>query len=252
MALVGFVPFALTNVVMLLMARNATRQREFSLRLALGAGRGALLRLLFMESLLLVTAGGFLAWAFAVASTRILGQWAQIEASLAPDRTVLLFTLTALAIAALLFGLAPPSSGSRRQSGTSTRELPLPLSNNDAGKSQAGRIVVTLQLAMCVVLLCRAEVCPSALCVTSKNTSLGMDVNGLVVFGVTPSIPSIPEGYAIYANLLDKLRALPGVESVIPSWRSALAPGRPITATCKSMAGCPMSPGDHPEQCSTW
>jgi hypothetical protein len=98
---------ALTNVVMLLMARNAARQREFSLRLALGAGRGELLRQLLTESLLLVTAGGALAWGFAQMATRLLGQWAQIESSLAPDRTVLLFTLGVLVLAALLFGLAP-------------------------------------------------------------------------------------------------------------------------------------------------
>ena len=54
-----------------------------------------------------MTAGGALAWGFAEIATRLLGNWAQIEASLAPDKTVLLFTLGILAIAALLFGLAP-------------------------------------------------------------------------------------------------------------------------------------------------
>jgi len=225
MAMVGLVLLiALTNVVMLLMARNATRQREFSLRLALGAGRGALLRLLLMESLLLVTAGGALAWAFAEAATRILGQWAQIESSLAPDRTVLLFTLAALALAALLFGLAP-----LRVALVGNAELALKTSaatsNSDAGKSRTGRIIVTLQLAMCVVLLVAGGLLIRTMR-NLENTPLGMDVNGLVVFGVKPNIPSIPEGYAIYANLLGKLRALPGVESVtimeerIGSWWS--------------------------------
>jgi predicted permease len=225
MAMVGLVLLiALTNVVMLLMARNATRQREFSLRLALGAGRGALLRLLFMESLLLVTAGGLLAWAFAVAATRVLGQWAQIEASLAPDRTVLLFTLAALAIAALLFGLAPLRVALAGKADLALKTSAA-TSNSDAGKSRTGRIIVTLQLAMCVVLL----VGGGLLIRTMRNllnTPLGMDLNGLVVFGVKPDIPSIPQGYAIYANLLGKLRALPGVESVtimeerIGSWWS--------------------------------
>jgi predicted permease len=59
-----------------------------------------------------------------------------------------------------------------------------------------------------------------------ENTPLGMDVNGLVVFGVKPDIRSIPEGYALYAGLLGKLRAMPGVQSVtimeerIGSWWS--------------------------------
>ena len=108
MGLVGLVLLiALTNVAMLLMARNAARQREFSMKLALGAGRGDLLRQLLTESLLLVTAGGLLAWFFAVYATRALGAWAQIESSLAPDGAVLRFTVAVLAVAVILFGAVP-------------------------------------------------------------------------------------------------------------------------------------------------
>jgi predicted permease len=213
MAMVGLVLLiALANVAMLLMARNAARQREFSIRQALGAGRGELLRQLLVESLILVTAGGALAWGFAEMATRLLGRWAQIESSLAPDRTVLLFTLGVLVIAALLFGLAP-----LRVALAGRAELALKTSaatsNADAGKSRMGRIIVALQMTMCVVLLVGAGLLLRTL-ENLKNTPLGMDVDGLVVFGVKPNIPSLPEGRAFYVNLTNKLRSLPGVESV--------------------------------------
>jgi len=213
MAMVGLVLLiALANVAMLLLARNATRQREFSLRQALGAGRGELLRQLLMESLLLVTAGGALAWGFAEMATRLLGRWAEIESSLTPDKTVLLFTLGVLVVSALLFGLAP-----LRVALAGKAELALKTSaatsRADAGKSRTGKIVVALQMALCVVLLVGAGLLIRTLR-NLENTSLGMRVDGLVVFGVKPNITSIPEGVAFYRNLMNKLRILPGVESV--------------------------------------
>jgi hypothetical protein len=113
----------LSNVVMLLIARNATRQPEFSLRLALGAGRGELFRQLLMESLLLVALGGGLAWLFAAFATKALGAWAQIESSLAPDSTVLFFTLSILILAALLFGLAPLRIAPLSRAGTGIKDI---------------------------------------------------------------------------------------------------------------------------------
>lgn len=203
---------ALSNVAMLLMARNATRQREFSLRLALGAGRREIFRQLLMESLLLVTIGGGLAWLFAVTATKALGQWAQIDASLAPDATVLLFTLSILVLTALLFGLAPLRIALSAGPGLALRTSAA-TSNMDAGKSRTGRIIVTLQMALCVVLL----VGGGLLIRTLRNLEsipLGFPTDGLVVFGVKPHIESIPQGVAFYQELMGKLRALPGVESV--------------------------------------
>jgi len=213
MAMVGLVLLiALTNVVMLLAARNGARQREFSVRQALGAGRGELLRQLLAESLILVTAGGALAWGFAEMATRLLGKWAQIESSLAPDRTVLFFTLGVLVMAAVLLGLAP-----LRVALAGRAELALKTSaataNTDAGKSRAGRVIVALQMALCVVLLVGGGLLIRTLR-NLENTPLGMQIEGLVVFGVKPNIQSVPEGVAFYVNLMNRLRALPGVESV--------------------------------------
>jgi len=213
MAMVGVVLLiALSNVVMLLLARNATRQREFSLRLALGARRKELFRQLLTESMLLVAIGGGLAWLFAVIATKALGTWAKIESSLAPDHTVLFFTFSILILAALLFGLAPLraalSSGPGLVLKTSSAT-----SNTDAGKSRVGKLIVALQMALCVVLLVGAGLLVGTLR-NLENIPLGMRVDGLVVFGVQPNTHSTPEAITFYQTLTNKLRALPGVESV--------------------------------------
>jgi predicted permease len=213
MAMVGLVLLiALSNVVMLLIARNTTRRREFSVRLALGAGRKELFRQLLTESLLLVSAGALLAWLFAGAATKALGAWAQIESSLAPDNTALLFTLSILALATLLFGLIPLrvalSAGPALALKTSSSTA-----NTDAGRSRTSRTIVALQMTLCVVLL----VGGGLLVRTLRNLQtipLGMRVDGLVVFGVKPKTQTVPEGIAFYQELMNKLRRLPGVESV--------------------------------------
>jgi predicted permease len=214
MAMVGLVLLiALTNVVMLLMARNSTRQREFSLRLALGARRGELLRQLLTESLLLVTVGGALAWGFAELATRTLARWANINSSLAPDRTVLLFTLSILVIAAVLFGLAPfrvaIAGGAELALKTSAAT-----SGTDAGKTRVGKIVVALQMALCVVLLVGGGLLIRTMR-NLQNIPLGMRTEGLVVFGVNPqSVHSGAEQIAFFQELTRRLRVLPGVEGV--------------------------------------
>ncbi len=153
-----------------------------------------------------------LAWGFALMATRLLARWAEIESSLAPDRTVLLFTLAVLVVAALLFGLAP-----MRIALAGKAELALKtsaaVSNTDRGKARTGKIIVALQMALCVVLLVGAGL----LVRTERNlenTPLGMNVDGLVVFGVKPNLPSVPAGILLYQNLMRNLRTLPGVESL--------------------------------------
>jgi predicted permease len=219
MTMVGLVLLiALSNVAMLLMARNATREREFSLRLALGAGRKELFRQLLMESLLLVTIGGELAWLFATLATKALAAWAQIQSSLAPDTTALFFTLSILVVAALLFGLAPLRIALSAGPGLALKTSAA-TSNSDAGKTRTGKVVVTLQMALCVVLLVGGGLLVRTLR-NLQSIPLGFPADGLVVFAVSPHIESIPQGRAFYQELMTKLRALPGAESVtIMAWR---------------------------------
>ncbi len=203
---------ALTNVGMLLMARNAARQREFSMKLALGAGRGDLLRQLLAESFLLAVAGGLLAWFFAVYATRALGAWAQIQSSLAPDGSVLRFTVAVLAVAVILFGAVPMriamAAGPSLAIKTSAA-----VSAGDTEKTRVGRAIVVLQMMVCVVLLVAAALLIRTLR-DLEQTPLGFNVDRLVVFDVKSDFHSLEQGREFYRELTDKLRGIPGVESV--------------------------------------
>jgi len=213
MCMVGLVlVIACSNVVMLLVARNATRQREFSLRLALGAGRIPLLRQLLNESLILVAAGAALGWLFALWATRALSVWSELNVSLSPDRRVLFFNLGIACLAALVFGAAPLrsvlSTGPALALKTSTATA-----NQDLGKARLGRMAVAFQISLCLVLL----VVAGLLLRTLRNFAthdLGMRTEGLIVFGVNPQgLHSDAEAIHFYRAVLDRLRVLPGVES---------------------------------------
>lgn len=219
MGMVGLVLLiALTNVAMLLIARNAARQREFSMKLALGAGRGDLLRQLLTESLLLVTAGGLLAWLFAIYATHALGAWAQIESSMAPDGTVLRFTVAVLAVAIVLFG-AVPLRIALAEGPSLTIKTSAVVSGADTGKTRMGKVIVVLQMTVCVVLLVAAGLLIRTLR-DLENTPLGFNTDGLAVFGVKPEIHSVQQGRAFYRDLTAKLQQIPGVESVgLMMWR---------------------------------
>ena len=137
MAMVGLVLLiALSNVVMLLMARNTTRQREFSLRLALGAGRWELFRQLLTRESFAGRAGRRTGVAVCHVCDQVRwAAWAQIQSSLVPDHTVLLFTLSILVPAALLFDwhhCAWHSAGPGL-----VLKMSQATSNNDTGKTRA-------------------------------------------------------------------------------------------------------------------
>ena len=211
MGLVGLVLLiACTNVVMMIQARNTAREHEFSLRMAIGAGRTSIFRQLLCESLLLVAAGAALGWVFAVSATQLLGAWSGIETGLAPDRTVLLFTLGISLIAALAFGLFPLWSASRVPVAGVLRSAS-PNTTSTRSRLTAARITLSAQIAVSLVLLVAA----SLLLRTLRNYAtqdLGMEAPQLLVFGVTPQ-GSI-DGHVFYRQLLDRIGQLPGVDGV--------------------------------------
>jgi len=214
MALVALVlVIACTNVAMLLVAKKSARQREFSLRLALGASRWQIFRQLLLESSLLVTVGGALGWLFALAATQVLAAWSQIETGLSPDLAVVMFTFAVCAIAALAFGLAPLIPALRAPVAGSLKTTASTAYRTRAGKLR-GNIVMATQMTFCFVLLVAAGLMLRTLR-NYQATNLGMRTDGLLVFGITPQkTSSTAQNLQFYRSLLDRLRSLPGIESV--------------------------------------
>jgi predicted permease len=214
MAMVGLVlAIACSNVAMLLVARNSTRLREFSLRMALGASRGRLLRQMLTESLLLVAGGAVLGWIFAISGSQALASWSGMEIPFSLDARVLLFTLAISIACAIVFGLAPLRSAINVPVG-----LTLKTSNATAYRDQksswAGKVVVASQMALCLILLVGSGLLVHSLR-NYQTLPLGLRVDGLLVFGTSPlSAHTDEEEEHFYQTLIARLRVVPGVESV--------------------------------------
>ena len=200
---------ACSNVAMLLLARNTARQREFSVRLALGAGRLTLFRQLLTEGVLLVGIGAGLGWAFAAFATRALVAWSGIMFPVYFDRSVLFFTLAIAVAAALIFGLAPLRSATGVPF-TVAMKSSAPTANTDRSRFVGRRILVTLQISLCLVLLVAAGL----LSRTMRNlnaSDLGMRADGLLVFGLEPQKGAQTDGDVVrfHTGVLERLALCP-------------------------------------------
>jgi predicted permease len=214
MAMVGLVLLiACANVALLLIARNARRERDFSIRLALGASARSVFRQLLMESVLLVLAGGALGWVFAKVGTGALAAWSNLDMSLDPDGRVLAFALLICAIAAFAFGLAP-LRGALLARNSFRVNTSANASAQDRRKVLGGHAVVAVQISLCLTLLVGAGLLVRTL-KNLENANLGLRARGLLVFGVRP--PDAVRGDAaskhFFNTLVQRLRTLPEVES---------------------------------------
>ncbi len=219
MAAVGMVLLiACANLATLLLARAMARQKEVSVRLALGASRSRLVRQLLTESVLMATMGGALGLVFAEWGTRALlalvasGQ-NQIVLTVTPDASILLFTLGVSVVTGLLFGLAPALRASGFDLAVSMRET---AANVTAGRDRhrLGRSLVVVQVALSLVLMIGAGLFVRTL-MNYEDHNFGFNQTHLLIFGVDPT----RAGYQgermmnFYSQLLDRVRALPGVRS---------------------------------------
>ncbi len=152
---VGFVLLmACANVAHLALARASSRQREFAIRTALGAGRGRLIRQLSVENLLLSflggTAGLSLAW---LAVPRVVKLYPEVVPGLADahvDSTVLWFSLGTCVMAGLLFGLAPIVQVARSGIGGALQEGSLAAGSRRGGRLRSMLFAAEIAIAIVV------------------------------------------------------------------------------------------------------
>lgn len=203
---------ACANIANLLLARATARQRELSLRLALGASRARVARQLIAESAMLAAGGALLGVLFArFASALLVRQLGpNVALDLSPDWRVLGFTTMVALATALLFGLAPAIGVAR-------------LEPNDAlksgGRSMAGDRHQRVRHALVVgqVALSLALVLGGALFVRTfaalTSVPLGFDAERLIVMDVNAARLDADQAPVRYAALRDRISQLPGVAS---------------------------------------
>jgi predicted permease len=187
-----------------------------TVRMALGAGRGRLVRQLLVETLMLAAAGGALGLFVSNAGSHLLVNLAIVPISLdtGADANVLLFAAGLTLLCAILFGLVPAFKATRVEVATALRAQGRTLigSRTRAGRFGAGRALVVVQITLSTVLLIGAGLLIRSM-QRIVTADLGFDRNRLVMVHVsTQRAGYSPERAGALARTLpERVRALPGV-----------------------------------------
>ncbi len=206
---------ACTNAASLLLARATGRTREMAIRSALGAGRARLVRQMLIESLLLSSAAGAGGVALAWWMVRLLLQLKPaslpITLDVPLDWRVLLFTLLVSCATGILFGLAPALRSAAVDAAPVLKE-----ETRSAGlrKSRLRSLLLTGEIATCVVLLAGAALCVRSL-MHANSIDPGFDTQHIALAALDPgSLGYSPERVSdFYRRLMDHVLALPGVSA---------------------------------------
>ena len=208
---------AAVNVASLVLVRSAGRVREFSMRYALGAKRGRILRQLLIEGLVLGFLGGAAGLLLVPAAThflvsRMTSGEGQPPFSTSIDGRILAFNFAVAIGVSLLFALAPALqlwkpdlvSQMKEQSAAST-----------GGRLTFRRVTVALQIGLSLLLL----VCSGLFVRTLhnlRNVNVGFETDHLITFGLEPNLAGYGKDAVVpvHKRVLEGLAALPGVEAV--------------------------------------
>ena len=218
---VGFVLLiACANLANLLLARALGRSREISIRIALGAGRGRIIRQLLIESVMLSSFGGFFGWGIAVGGVGVYERLADFPGSYnhwvyAWDGRVFAY-LVAISIATgLLFGLAPSLRLSKLDIHTALKDGGRGATGG-AGRKGLSALLVTGEMALAIVLLAGAGLMLRSF-LNIYTADLGIRTENILTAGVRLPADRYPDAeaqIAYFEGLASHLKAVPGVESL--------------------------------------
>ncbi|HTD97617.1 MAG TPA: ABC transporter permease, partial [Edaphobacter sp.] len=217
--LTGFVLLlACANLANLLLARSAARQREMSVRLALGASRSRVLRQVLTESLLLSSLGGIAGFALGYLGRNIIphllsSAWRPAPLHARFDLRIFAFTAAVSILTGILFGLAPAWQATRTDVNTALKDAAS--SATRRRKGLAGKSIVVFQVALSMLLVVGAGLFARTL-INLNTTSLGFDPHNLLLFTIQapPTRYPAPQNIALHQRIEERLAEVPGVQSV--------------------------------------
>jgi len=219
LALTGLVLLlACANMANLLLARATARQREMSVRLALGAGRVRILRQVLTESLLLALCGGALGLFVGDLGEHALMQMTADRSAAVPPHVpfswgVFAFTLALSVATGILFGVAPALEATRTPVRSGLQDSAATITRRRHG--YAGRSIVAFQVAISMLLVAGAGVFLQTL-INLDRVNPGFDTHHLTLFSIDApdSRYSDAQKRELYGEVEQRLAAIPGVESV--------------------------------------
>jgi putative ABC transport system permease protein len=211
-AVVFVLALACVNVAGLLLARASARTREMAIRASLGAGRGRIVRQMLTESVILSLAGGALGIAIASVLMRVLAVAAPedfaLDASLRLDGGLLVFACVLSVVTGVLFGLAPAFYGARSC---------LMVEGKGTSRSESRFLsgLIASEVALALVLVAGAGLLAKDF-LLRLNANTGLRPEHVLTFGLNTEWGSGETGRhidAFYAELIARLRAVPGVRA---------------------------------------
>ncbi len=208
---------ACANLANLQLARAAGRARDFAIRLALGAGRWRLIRELLAESVLLALAGGALGILVAVSLVNVLEHYRppslNAEVAAGPEPRMLLFAFGVSVVTGILFGLVPALRASRPQLAPELKAGGGPTEATGGRWSLRGALVVS-QVALSLLVLVSAGLCIRSL-QKLRQVDAGLEPSKVVLMSFDLGLNNYtpPQARDFYDRLLERARALPGVEA---------------------------------------